>query len=278
MLWMLWKQNTCHKCSDTRLDLLNDWSFLDCHQFSYDQTSSLSSNIYGFSSMFIRLSISLKCWPLRISARSALQHLAAKIYCARYSGFSRCIKSPKTLHRVHLTNLQSGFLPAPGNSSIWQSEYLTSSSLTGQRMQGFARYLAISPYFLHNLSREWDRAYSDCKFEVLTNERKFYRQLGFRLWECWPYLEVSAGKLLRLFSGKVRHIKPNQSHRIKNRKTKISSICSKDRFFEGATADNLLASSRVSLSLLTLPESAKAFTIVIVIFTRDFHYNHHHNH
>ena len=59
---------------------------------------------------------------------------------------------------------------------------------------------------------------------------KFYLQLGFRLWERWPYLEVSAGKLLRLFSGKVRHIKQNQSHRIKNRKTKISSICSKHWF------------------------------------------------
>ena len=134
--------------------------------------------------MFTRLTISLKCWPLRILARSAVHHLPPKIYWVPDSGFSRCIKSPKTLHRVHLTNLQSRFLPAPGNSSIWQSEYLTSSTLTRQRLQGFARSPRIS----------YECAYSQWKIDGLTNESKKSTQQQKNTWLFGNFSQHGGGR------------------------------------------------------------------------------------
>ena len=66
-----------------------------------------------FLSFFVRLNISLKCWPLRISPKCIW------IYWARDSGSSRCrLEVQKTLRRVHLTNLQSRFF------SPWEFKHL----------------------------------------------------------------------------------------------------------------------------------------------------------
>ena len=89
-----------------------------------------------FLSFFVRLNISLKCWPLTISPKCIW------IYWARDSGSSRCrLEVQKTLRRVHLTNLQSRFfsplgIQASGNLNI----SLHQVWLQEQRLQGYANY------------------------------------------------------------------------------------------------------------------------------------------
>ena len=201
---MLWKQNTCQKCLDNRLDLSIDWSSLDCHQLSSDPSSIIS-----FLSLFLhRLNISLKCWPLRISPKCIW------IYWARDSGSSRCrLEVQKTLRRVHLTNLQSRFfsplgIQASGNLNI----SLHQVWLQEQRLQGYANYI-------WRFCTIGQACVLHCTIYLILRGRQYIL--------CW----------------------------------------------ESATADNLLASSRVNPSLLTLSESVKALIVIIIIVMVNDHWS-----
>ena len=141
---MLWKQNTCQKCLDNRLDLSIDWSSLDCHQLS----SNPSSIIY-FLSLFLRQTEhQLEMLTFDNQPKVHLDLLSSRFWFQPVQ-----IRSPKNSppSAFDKSTIQI-FLP-PGNSSIWQFEYFTSSSLTsGAKIARFWKlYLAFSVQLVNRM-------------------------------------------------------------------------------------------------------------------------------
>ena len=201
---MLWKQNTCQKCLDNRLDLSIDWSSLDCHQLS----SNPSSIIY-FLSLFLRQTEhQLEMLTFENQPKVHLDLLSSRFWFQPVQ-----IRSPKNSppSAFDKSTIQI-FLPlgiqASGNLNI----SLRQVWLQEQRLQGYANYI-------WRFCTIGQACVLHCTIYLILRGRQYIL--------CW----------------------------------------------ESATADNLLASSRVNPSLLTLSESVKALIVIIIIVMVNDHWS-----